>query len=167
VSVRPAPLVLLAPLLVAACGSSSSPASPSSTPTQTSTQTSKVTSVAQFVAAANAVCIKSDRRIFKIGRLTRDPSGWAKTAAAARVGVSEMRAVTAPASRAAAFRLMLGYGQRLAQSIQTIHDELAKKHFNAAINAQFAAARLQDHVHSEAKLAGLTFCQQPLTNWPG
>jgi hypothetical protein len=32
--------------------------------------------------------------------------------------------------------------------------------------AQFAAGRLQDRVHTSAKAAGLTFCQQPLTNWP-
>ena len=29
-----------------------------------------------------------------------------------------------------------------------------------------AAGRIQDKVHEQAKVAGLTFCQQPLTNWP-
>ena len=37
---------------------------------------------------------------------------------------------------------------------------------DTAAAAQFAAAQLQDKVHQFAKMAGLTFCQQSLTNWP-
>lgn len=159
-SLRHAPLLLILPLLAAACGSSAKN-------TATTTTSTAPLSQQQFVKAGNQVCIRSDQRIFKLGRLTRSPVGWAKTAAAARVGIKEMQAVKPPASAATTFNRMLDYGQQLVQAIQNVHDNLAKKKFTAAISAQFSAARLQDHVHAEAKLAGLTFCQQNLTNWPG
>ena len=61
---------------------------------------------------------------------------------------------------------MLRYGNALALSIQEVHDALVKSNLDIAAAAQFAAAQLQDKVHTAAKAAGLTFCQQPLTNWP-
>jgi len=164
--------VLLIPLLAAACGSSSATTTTGGT-TSTSTQASTVTStvaspsIQQFVAAANAVCMRSDRRISRVGRLTRNPAGWAKEAAAARLAMQEMRAVTPPPSRAAAFRRMLKYGAELTRAIESVRAELAEKHFNeAAFIVQDVAARLLAHVQTEAKSAGLTFCQQSLTDWP-
>lgn len=119
-----------------------------------------------YVTAGNQVCIRSDKRIFKIGRLSRDPKGWQRTADAARVAVREMKQVTPPADHNPAFQRMLRYGSALALSIQEVHDALVKSNLDVAAAAQFAAAQLQDKVHTAAKAAGLTFCQQPLTNWP-
>ncbi len=119
-----------------------------------------------YVAAGNKVCMDSDKRIFKLGRLSRDPKGWGRTAAAARTAVAEMRQVTPPPSRAAAFRQMLRYANALALSVQEVHDALVKSNIDTAAAAQFAAAQIQDRVHTAAKNAGLTFCQQALTNWP-
>jgi hypothetical protein len=155
---RPAVLLLAVPLAAAACGGSSKSA-------HTTTAQAHETQ-AEFVQAGNQVCIRSDRRVYRIGRLTRDPQGWAKTAAAGRVGLREMRSVTPSAESAAAYQLMLSYAQQLVAAIQRVHDNLVKKNYNTAISAQFAAARLQDKVHAQAKAAGLTFCQQSLTNWP-
>jgi hypothetical protein len=146
------------PLLAAACGSKS-------TATGTTTATKHQTQ-ANFVAEGNQVCIRSDRRVYRIGRLTRDPSGWAKTVAAGRISLAEMQGVVPSAASAAAYDLMMRFAQQLVAAIQSVHDNLVSKNYQAAINAQFRAARLQDKVHAEAKVAGLTFCQQALTNWP-
>jgi len=153
VTVRCTPLLLLVPLLVSACGGSSGKAAGTN-------------AVAQFVKAGNQVCIRSDRRIYRLGRLSTNPVGWAKTAVAARLGVAEMRALKPPADRAATFRLMLRYASALAAQIQIVHDQLASKNYDGAASAQLAANKLLDHVHAQAKLAGLTFCQQGLTDWP-
>ena len=121
----------------------------------------------QFVTAANQVWyVRSDKRIFKLGRLTRDPKGWQRTANAARTAVVEMRQIAPPPARAEAFRRMLRFGNALALSIQEVHDSLVKSDIDTAAAAQFAAAQIQDKVHTAAKAAGLTFCQQALTNWP-
>jgi hypothetical protein len=61
---------------------------------------------------------------------------------------------------------MLRYASALTLSIQEVHDALVKSQLDTATAAQFAAAKIQDKVHQSAKAAGLTFCQQPLTNWP-
>jgi hypothetical protein len=147
-------------LAVSACGGSDS------TKRSTTTVTTSGTSVQAFVNAANNVCMAADKRIVKIGRLTRDPKGWAQTAAEARRAVREMRNVQPPPSHADSFRQMIHYGSALALSIQEVHDSLVKKDIDTAAAAQFAAAQIQDKVHQAAKAAGLTFCQQPLTNWP-
>jgi hypothetical protein len=167
VSLRRASALLVLPALVAACGSSKSPSTTSTPATTTVAAPSAPLTQSQFVSDANQVCIKADGRIYKLGRLTRNPLGWAKTAAAARLGITQMQAITPPAAKRTAFMQMLAYGRQFAASIQKVHDNLVAKKYDAAIAAQFAAARLQDHVHAEAKLAGLTFCQQNLTNWPG
>jgi hypothetical protein len=152
------------PALLAACGGSKGAGT---TTTTTAAPAPAPLNQSQFVKAANLVCIKSDSRIYKLGRLTRDPAGWAKTAAAARLGIAQMEAIPPPPAKRAAFEHMLAYARQFAVSIQKVHDGLVAKKYDAAISAQFAAARLQDHVHAQAKLAGLTFCQQNLTNWPG
>lgn len=157
-SPRLAVAALALPLLASACGGGSKHAA--------TTTTTRTVSVQQFVQEGNQVCIRSDRRVYAIGTLTRDPAGWQKTAAAGRIGLAEMRALTPPAASAAQFKLMLSYGQQLVNAIQSVHDNLVKKKFNAAISAQFTAAGLQDKTHAAARALGLTFCQQNLTNWP-
>jgi hypothetical protein len=156
-------ILVLVPLSVAACGGDSKR-------TGTGPSTSSTTTVAEsqvgYVGAGNQVCIRSDKRIFKIGRLTRDPKGWGRTAASARQAISEMKQIRPPAARAESFRQMLRYGNALALSIQEVHDSLVKKDYDTAAAAQLAAGQIQDRVHTAAKAAGLTFCQQNLTNWP-
>ena len=71
-----------------------------------------------------------------------------------------------PPARAAAYRQMLRFANALALSVQEVHDALVKSDLDTATAAQFAAAQIQDNVHTSAKAAGLTFCQQQLTNWP-
>jgi hypothetical protein len=158
-AVRPLPVLVLCALAVSACSSSDSSK-------RTTSTTAKTTSMQAFVTAGNNVCMAADRRIVKLGRLTRSPSGWAKTAAEARRAIREMKNVTPPPMRAKAFQQMLRYAGGLALSIQEVHDALVKKDIDTAAAAQFAAATFQDRVHQAAKTAGLTFCQQPLTNWP-
>jgi hypothetical protein len=155
-------ILVLVPLSVAACGGSDS----KRTGTGTSPTTTSGVSQQGYVAAGNQVCINSDKRIFKIGRLSRDPKGWGRTAASARQALVEMKRVRPPAERADAFRQMLRYGNALALSIQEVRDALVKKDYDTASAAQLAAAQIQDRVHTAAKAAGLTFCQQNLTNWP-
>jgi hypothetical protein len=155
------PLIVALALAVSACGSDTKRAS-----TTTTSTTTDSASVQAFVSAANSVCMAADRRIVKIGRLTRNPAGWQKTADAARVAVRQMKAVKPPPSRAKVFDQMLHYANALTLSIQEVHDSLVKKDIDTAAAAQFAAAQIQDKVHQTAKTAGLTFCQQPLTNWP-
>jgi hypothetical protein len=155
-------LIVALALAVSACGSDTKHAAT----TTTSTTSTTPVSVQAFVSAANGVCMAADRRIVKLGRLTRDPKGWQTTADAARVAVRQMRAVKPPPSKAQAFNQMLHYANALTLSIQEVHDSLVKKDIDTAAAAQFAAAQIQDKVHQAAKSAGLTFCQQPLTNWP-
>jgi len=153
--VRTLPFLLLLPLAAASCGSSSK-----------SAHTTTTVSASDFVAAANKVCIASDRRIFKIGRLTRNPKGWSETYKAAKIALADMNAVKPPPDRALAFRRMVRFGRALTLSIQEIYTSLVKKDVGTAAAVQIAAGRLQDEVHAAEKAAGLTFCQQPLTNWP-
>ena len=152
-------MVIVFALAATACGGSKD-----ASKTTTTTDTSPT--MQAYIAAGNKVCMDSDKRIFALGRLSRDPKGWARTATAARTAVAAMRKVTPPPSRAAAFRQMVRYANALALSVQEVHDALAKSDFDTAAAAQFAAAQIQDRVHTAAKTAGLTFCQQALTNWP-
>ena len=154
------PVLIVFALAVSACGGSSSGKK------TTSTVATKPPSVQAFVTAGNNVCMAADRRIVKLGRLTRNPKGWAQTAAEARQAIHEMEKITPPPSRAKAFKSMLRYARALTLSIQEVHDSLVKNDIDTAAAAQFAAAQIQDRVHTAAKTAGLTFCQQALTNWP-
>jgi hypothetical protein len=154
-------ILALVPLSVAACGGNDSKQTGGETPATTSTEAQS-----GYVNAGNQVCIASDKRIFKIGRLSRDPTGWARTATSARQALAEMKKVRPPAARADAFQQMLRYGNALALSIQEVHDSLVKKDYDTASAAQLAAGQIQDRVHKAARAAGLTFCQQSLTNWP-
>jgi hypothetical protein len=120
----------------------------------------------QFVSAANAVCIKSDRRVFRLGRLSLAPAGWAATAVAAQTGIAQMSVVRPPLQSDAGFRHMLSLGRRLAAGIQQVHDALAKQNLKIAQAAQLKATKTDTAIHLQAKKIGLTFCQQLLTNWP-
>jgi hypothetical protein len=156
--VRRALPLLLVPVVAAACGGSKSSSSTTSTETRPTQQ--------QFVAAANAVCVRSDRAVYKLGRLSLAPAGWAKTAAAARRAVAEMKKITPPAAKDAAFRQMLAEGRKLATGIQQVHDALVKKNYVKARSAQGDATAADTAIHKQAQKLGLTFCQQLLTNWP-
>lgn len=158
-------ILVLVPLSVAACGDDAKRTGSGTTTAATTTPT-ETQSLQGYVAAGNQVCIRSDKRIFKIGRLSRDPKGWAETAASARKAMGEMKRVRPPAARAEAFRQMLRYGNALTLSIQEVHDAIVKKDWDTASAAQLAAGQIQDRVHTAAQTAGLTFCQQRLTNWP-
>lgn len=118
------------------------------------------------MSAANAVCVRSDRAVYRLGRLSFDPSGWAKTAAAARSAIADMKTVTPPAGKDAAFAALIAEGQKLADGIQRVHDALVKKDYAKARAAQLAATRADTAIHRQAQKLGLTFCQQLLTNWP-
>jgi len=156
--VRRALIFLAIPLVVAACGGSKS--------TDSTTATAKLPTQKQFVAAANAVCVRSDRAIYMLGRLTIAPAGWAKTAAAARRAVADMKKVTPSAGKDAAFQQLLAEGRKLATGIQRVHDALAKKNYAQARTAQDAATAADTAIHRQAQKLGFTFCQQLLTNWP-
>jgi hypothetical protein len=156
--VRRALLLLLVPVLAAACGESKSSGT-------TTTAMARPTQQ-QFVAAGNAVCVRSDRAIYKLGRLSLAPPGWAKTAAAARRAVANMKKVTPPADKDAGFQRLLTEGERLATGIQQVHDALVKKDYAKARTAQTAATNADTAIHKQAQKLGLTFCQQLLTNWP-
>jgi hypothetical protein len=149
--------LLLVPVLVAACGGSKS--APTATTKPRPTQK-------QFVSAGNAVCVRSDREIFRVGTLSLDPAGWARTAAAARRAIADMKRVTPPAGKDAAFQRLLTLGARLADGIQRVHDALVQKDYAKARAAQNAATRADTAIHIQAHKLGLTFCQQLLTTWP-
>jgi hypothetical protein len=157
--VRRLPVLVLFAAALSACGGTD--AAKRSTTTNNSP-----TSVQAFVTAGNNVCMASDKAVYRLGRLTRNPKGWERTAAEARQAIGQMQQVTPPPDRAQTFHLMMRYARGLALSIQEVHDALVKKNYDVAAAAQFAAAAFQDKVHAEAKTLGLTFCQQPLTNWP-
>jgi hypothetical protein len=156
--VRRALPLLLVPVVAVACGGSKT-AGTTTSAVQRPTQK-------QFVAAANAVCVRSDRAIYKLGRLSVAPAGWARTAAAARHAVADMQKVTPPAGKDAAFRQLLAEGRKLATGIQQVHDALVAKNYETARTAQDAATAADTAIHRQAQKLGLTFCQQLLTNWP-
>jgi hypothetical protein len=158
--VRRASLLLLVPVLAAACGGSKS------TGTTTTAKPLPTQQQQQFVSEANAVCVRSDRAIYKVGRLSLAPAKWGETAAAARRAVADMRRITPPASKQAGFKRLLAEGEKLATGIQDVHDALVKKNYLAARTAQNAATKADTAIHREAQKLGLTFCQQLLTNWP-
>jgi hypothetical protein len=154
---RSALLLFLVPVLLAACGGSKS---------ATTTTTAARPTQKAFVSAANAVCVRSDRAIYQLGSLSLDPAGWASTAEAARRAVADMKRLTPPAGKDAAFQRMLAEGSKLADGIQRVHDALVKKQYGAARTAQNAATVSDTAIHRQAAKLGLTFCQQLLTNWP-
>ena len=158
---------LLALPALAACGSSSD--AKTNTPTTTAATTvadERRLTQEQFTSAGNLVCLQSDRRVYRLGALSRDPAGWAKTAKEARVGIAAMKKLHPPLADQAGFDHMLVLADRLATGIQHVHDALVKKNYAVARKAQFRAADADTAIHKQARRIGLTFCQQLLTNWP-
>jgi hypothetical protein len=119
-----------------------------------------------FAAAADEVCVNSDRRIYKLGALSTAPAGWAKTVAAATTALRQMAALRPPLPAVAAFARLLSFGRRLRGDVQRVQRALAGNDLAAARRAQVAAKADGVRIHAEAKALGLTFCEQPLTNWP-
>jgi hypothetical protein len=148
--------LLAVPVVAAACGGSGDDAK-SARPRLTHQQ---------FVKAANDVCLRSDRRIFRLGRLSIAPAGWAATARAARTGIAEMTVLSPPAALDARFRRLVRLGRRLVDDLDRTHDALVRKDYAAARTAQLDATTAGAAVHRQAKRLGLTFCQQPLAKWP-
>jgi len=147
-------------MLAVACGGGGSSSQ------KTTTAAVKRPTQKQFVSAANAVCIRSDRAVFRIGSLSLDPAGWAKTAAAARRAIADMQRVTPPAGKDADFERLIMLGRRLEQGVQKVHDALANQDLTAAQKAQKTATAADTKIHRQAQKLGLTFCEQLLTNWP-
>jgi hypothetical protein len=159
--------LLLAVPALAACGSSSDAKSnPPATTAATTVADEQRLTQEQFTSAGNLVCLQSDRRVYRLGALSRDPAGWAKTAKEARVGIAAMKKLHPPLADQAGFDHMLVLADRLATGIQQVHDALLKKNYAAARKAQFRAADADTAIHKQARRIGLTFCQQLLTNWP-
>ena len=156
--------VLLAIPALAGCGGSST----AKTTTQSTTTVADAPRLTQqqFANAGNLVCLHSDRRVYRLGALSRDPSGWAKTAQAAKLGIAEMKRLRPPLADQAGFDHMLVLAQRLAAGIGRVHDALVKQNWAAASRAQYAATDVDTQIHKQARRIGLTFCQQLLTNWP-
>ena len=143
--------------VLAACGGSSKPESKEDEPRLTQTQ---------FVQQANQVCIRSDRRVFRIGNLSTDPDGWSKTVAAARTGIAEMAKLRPPARRARGFEAMLATARKLETALADVTDALKARNYGKAQKAQGRATTFDTSVKKQASRLGLTFCEQLLTNWP-
>ena len=76
---RVAWFLLTVPVL-AACGASSATNTVSTITTTTVTSAPRL-SQKSFVTDGNLVCLRSDRRVYKLGTLSKDPAGWANNLA--------------------------------------------------------------------------------------
>ena len=146
--------VLALTALLAGCGGKSKPA-----------EASRLTQK-QFVSQANRVCIASDRRIFRIGNLSADPSGWRKTSASAKTALAQMRALRPPAAKQQGFDRLLRLGTQLQREIALVAKALVEHDLPKARAAQTRATRVDTQIKLQARSLGLTFCEQLLTNWP-
>jgi hypothetical protein len=144
---------LVVPVLAAACGGSSEPKE-------------KRLTQKQFVEQANQVCIRSDRRVFQIGDLSTDPSGWTKTIAAAKKGIEEMATLRPPADGQEQFDRMLAAARKLKAEVAGVRDALTAQKFAKARSAQRRATSYDTSIKKQASRLGLTFCELLLTNWP-
>jgi hypothetical protein len=158
---RVAWLLLTVPVL-AGCGASSA------AKTVTSPAVKVIPRLTQksFVNEGNLVCLRSDRRVYKLGTLSLDPVGWAKVAKAARVAIAEMRKLRPPLFDQARFDHLLVLARRLEEGIVRVHAALMHRNVAAARRDQSAARNVSAAIHTQAHKLGLTFCQQLLTNWP-
>jgi len=158
---RVAWLLVTVPVL-AACGASSAAKTiPSTTIEGPARLTQK-----SFVAEGNLVCLRSDRRVYKLGTLSRNPSGWEKVARAARLAIAEMEKLRPPLPDQLRFDHLMLLARRLEDGIVRVHAALMRHNLTAARTDQVAATRVSTEIHAQARSLGLTFCQQLLTNWP-
>jgi hypothetical protein len=149
----------LVAFVTAGCGSSKPAATTAPKPPPRLTQK-------HFAAAADEVCVDSDRRIYKLGALSTAPAGWTKTVAAATTALHQMAALRPPLPDAVGFGRLLAFGGQLRGDVQQVEHALAGKNLKAARRAQLAAQTAGTRIRAEAKALGLTFCEQPQTNWP-
>jgi hypothetical protein len=120
----------------------------------------------QLVEQANQVCIRSDRRVYRIGELSTDPSGWSRTVNAAQRGIDEMAKLRPPADRQRRFDRMLATARKLKNAIAAVRDALTASDYRKAQKAQQRATTYDTSIKKQASRLGLTFCEQLLTNWP-
>jgi len=158
---RVAWLLVTVPVLAACGASSAAKTSPSTTVEAPARLTQK-----SFVAEGNLVCLRSDRRVYKLGTLSRDPTGWEKVAKAARVAIEEMEKLRPPLADQLRFDDLLLLARRLQDGIVRVHTALMEHDFKDARTDQATATRVSGEIHAQARRLGLTFCQQLLTNWP-
>lgn len=158
---RVAWFILAVPVLAACGASSAAKTSPATTVATVARLTQK-----DFVADGNLVCLHSDRRVFRLGTLSRNPAGWAKVAEAAHIGIAEMKKLRPPLADQARFDRLIGLADRLADDILRVHAALLAHAYATAREIQAAATNVGARIHLQAQRLGLTFCQQQLTNWP-
>jgi hypothetical protein len=158
---RVAWFLLTVPVL-AACGASST------AKTSVSTRVATVPRLTQknFVKEGNLVCLRSDRRVYKLGTLSRNPVGWEKVAQAAHEAIAEMRKLRPPLADQVGFDRLLLLARRMADGIGRVHAALMRQNFTTARADQSVAKHVSAQIHAQARTLGLTFCQQLLTNWP-
>jgi hypothetical protein len=158
---RVAWFILAVPVLAACGASSAAKTSPATTAATVARLTQK-----DFVAEGNLVCLHSDRRVFRLGTLSRNPAGWAKVAEAARIGIAEMKKLRPPLADQARFDRLIALADRLADDIVRVRAALLAHGYATAREIQAAATNVGARIHLQAQRLGLTFCQQLLTNWP-
>jgi hypothetical protein len=158
---RVAWFLLTVPVLAACGASSAAKTNPSTTVAAVPRLTQK-----NFVKEGNLVCLHSDRRVYKLGTLSRDPVGWEKVALAAHVAITEMRKLRPPIADQVGFDRLLVLAQRLANGIARVHAALMRHAYTTARADQSGARNVSGQIHAQARTLGLTFCQQLLTNWP-
>ena len=155
-SVRRIPLfaIVLLPVLVAGCGGDSK-----------SSDESRLTQT-QFVREGNAVCIRSDRRVFRIGDLGPNPTPWRETSNAAKKGIDEMAALRPPLAKQKQFDSMIASARELQRAVSDVYTQLVANDPDKARAAQRRAVEADSLIKRKAHSLGLTFCEQLLTNWP-
>ena len=158
---RVAWLLVTVPVL-AACGVSSAEKTSRSTTVEAPARLTQKS----FVTEGNLVCLRSDRRVYRLGTLSRNPAGWEKVAQAARVAIEEMEKLRPPLADQLRFDDLLALARRLQDGIVRVHAALMRHNFTAARTDQASATRVSSEIHAQARSLGLTFCQQLLTNWP-
>ena len=141
------------PVLVAGCGGDSSPKETRLTQTQ-------------FVREGNGVCIRSDRRVYRIGDLSSNPGPWRETADAAEKGIEEMLELRPPAAKQKQFDSMITSARQLQRAVEDIYKALVADQPGKARAAQRRAVKADSVIKRKAHTLGLTFCEQLLTNWP-
>jgi hypothetical protein len=158
---RVAWFLLTVPVLAACGASSAAKTGPSTTVVSVPRLTQK-----NFVKEGNLVCLQSDRRVYKVGTLSRNPVGWEKVARAARLAIAEMTRLRPPFADQGGFDRLLVLARRLADGIDRVHAALVRHAFATARTDQSVAKDVSAEIHAQARTLGLTFCQQLLTNWP-
>ena len=157
-AVRRIPLVAvaLASVVLAGCGGDSKP---------NAAEQPRLTQ-REFVRQGNQVCIDSDRRIYRIGSLGPNPTGWKDTSKAAKQGIRDMLALRPPAAKQKQFDAMMESARELERAIEDVYKNLVANKPEPARAAQARAVRADSIVKRRAHGLGLTFCEQLLTNWP-